>query len=328
MTECADMQIVDTMSEASARPTTETARASATSKKKATATTTTTFFTEEYDQSTSTATIIEASTSHSIPSARGEASVLERKQASHAVRIAQPLAWLRGLLLRKRSFDMSLHDASAVEKVQGWENSEQNSKRQLPLPSPHGHDAEKAERVSALDIENPSLSTNQREQTFVGEPRTLSLKPTFGFDPRPRPVPTSVIDEGKPDTNTENDLLTSFTFHNSMRTQSSTISKVTATLSPSPSKDPHHGADEPVSSPNASVPTRPGNATQSDDAKNWAIKNSPSTPFTAPLFWFVGAFYLGFAYWEGWQQARGEISYPRFVDTGVRWVGEKIVQHF
>ena len=162
----------------------------------------------------------------------------------------------------------------------------------------------------------------------------VDVPPTFGFDPHPHPLPTSLADKDKTkaDTDTDTDTDTkesspppSASFHSSFKTHTSVT--FTTTTSSAPSTTPHFGIVGPVPTQKQNATTAPSNATYSSSEENWARRKWPGNPFVSPLFWGVGAFYIGLAYWEGWQQARGDFAHPDFVDAGVRWVGQKMVRY-
>ena len=224
---------------------------------------------------------------------------------------------------------MSLHDASTPEKVQGWNKVDHKEKRRSQDPPDHDHVTGEEEKLPILDHEasSPTKPHDIEEGAEAEEPQTD--KPTFGFNPHPRPLPTSPADEENPTTNTDADTtdnpLPSSTSYNSFKPHTSP--SFPTTTSSAPSHLPQLGITDPVPPQNHTSPTAPANATQSGGEFNGSGK-WPNNPFVSPLFWGVGAFYLAFAYWEGWQQARGDVVYPEFVDAGVRWVGEGMVRHF
>lgn len=261
-------------------------------------------------------------------SVRPKAFVHVREQASQAAHNFQPLAWLRAPLFWRRNFDMSLHDASTPEKVQGWNNVDREEKRRSPYRPDNDHVTGEEEKIRILDHEASPLTKPHdiEEGAEAEEPQTD--KPTFGFNPHPRPLPTSPADEENPTTNADADTtdnpLPSSTSHNSFKTHTSP--SFPTTTSSAPSHLPQLGITDPVPPQNHTAPTASGNATYSTGEFNGSGK-WPNNPFVSPLFWGVGAFYLGFAYWEGWQQARGDVAYPEFVNAGVRWVGEEMVRH-
>ena len=217
---------------------------------------------------------------------------------------------------------MGLHDAATVEQVQGFSpspfstngKSEQKGKRQSPYLPIHDYAAEEEDRLSLFHHEDPpSAETNEEAGK---EEETPTSKPSFGFDPHPKPKPTAAAAPG-PDNEwqgADNSSLPSFIPHTApsiTKGKETTHTHPTSTPDISPAKTPHD---------NATLPTSGANG----DETSWADVRWPRNPLATPLFWGVGVFYLGFAYWEGWQQARGEVGWRGFVDEGVKGLGERL----
>ncbi|KAJ4358548.1 uncharacterized protein N0V89_003132 [Didymosphaeria variabile] len=272
--------------------------------------------------STEGPTPTEDQTTHVDKPARTESEIAIRQQkhASQAADMRNILRWIRPPFIWGRSTGYHLHNSSEIEQVQGFSHKSDlessKNKRQYPYLSVHNPLTEKEDFVSKFMAQEEPMSTNSDVMTTTD---TENGKPTFGFDPHPHPRPP--FTEDKP--------LPSFTPH---------TTKTPISTSTEPSSIPELGdtTDPPSPSPSSPIPsdtipgnathTGPGNVTQPTEPTSGAHRHWSKNPFASPIFWGTGAWYLLMAYWEGWQQARGEWEWG-WTDGMCRWIGGNMVRY-
>ncbi|KAL1613078.1 hypothetical protein SLS60_001310 [Paraconiothyrium brasiliense] len=245
--------------------------------------------------------------------------IRQQQQASQAAGMRNILPWFRTPFVWRRN-GYHLHNSSEIEQVQGFSyktilKSSKNKRRSPHVPVHDPLTGEEGLLSQFMAQEEPTPTTeNTMTVTTVGND-----KPTFGFDPHPHPRPPS----------TEDKPLPSFTLHTTKTpTRTSTTPDSAPELGditdiPSPS---HSSPVPSVTVPGNATHTGPGNITQPTEPSSGAFRHWPKNPFAASMFWGTGLWYLLMAYWEGWQQARGEFEWG-WTDGMYRWVGREIVRY-
>lgn len=235
--------------------------------------------------------------------AGGKLAIRQQQHSSQANGRQDILPWFRPPFIWRRN-GFYLHDSSKIEQVQGFPQAS-GRKRQspyLPVNELGGGDVETA--VLNEKEEPASTSDADTADTTIGKG-----KPTFEFDPRPHPHPLP--------TNVEGSSLPAFTLHTA-KFSTSISTKST------PSSKPSDTVSLPFSSPNASLGNATGMVsgikTTPTGQLSGARRHWPQNPFTAPIFWGAGAWYLLMAYWEGYQRARGAWGWG-ISDELCRWAG-------
>lgn len=250
-------------------------------------------------------------TSANAPSeTKAKVAARQQRQFSQAAGIRNLLPWFRPLFVRRRnSLGYHLYDSSEVEQVQGFSSKVSRTKRQTPLIPAHHNAADDQGKLGI--VKGPE--EDQTEPPSTTDPKPTSTKargppkPTFGFDPHPHPPSPTLEEPPRP----------SSTFHVFKSSTSSGAEPMTtaelgdSTVPAAPSSRPSGNATH----------TGPDNSTSSDARSRW-----PKNPFAEPVFWGAGAWYLGMAYWEGYQQARGEWGWG-WTDGVCRWVGSVMVRY-
>ncbi|KAL5397605.1 hypothetical protein PMIN02_002109 [Paraphaeosphaeria minitans] len=202
----------------------------------------------------------------------------------------------------KDSLGYHLHDSSTVEQVQGFSPKPPAQKREWTYNLGKGGELGIAK---AQDEEQDDTETETTDPEPAPTTSKDASKPTFGFVPHPHPAPSTTASPSPPSSSPPRSRLPSTT---------STLTSHT----PMPTS--------------SARPSTTGNATHERPSSDTSIASRPHwprNPFAHPIFWGVGAWYLGMAYWEGWRQARGEMGWRRGWTDGVGgWVGGFMLRYF